>query len=121
MYRRPFSCHIDVQMKGNKLQYVARAAVELSGCSIIQSAQDWHVSKYNDGLECRWRFSKNRTFEVIAGTYGNRNEALDSAKNLYVQLIYKLMRYQYRISDSGCTSYETRFYDRVYDYPMTAD
>lgn len=103
------------------MPYVARAAVKLSESGSDSSVHEWHVCDSEDDLKCKWRVLRSGIFEVISGVYNDRYEALACAKNLYVQLIYKLMLKHYSIADGGCTLYETRLYNGHLDYPLTAE
>lgn len=94
--------------------YVAHAGVKLKTDSTNCEKDVWHYIKTVDNIEYRWRLRKNLTYEVVAGTFSDPKDALTCAKQIYITLLYNILKSFYEISDSGCDMYEQRFYQEEY-------
>lgn len=97
------------------MKYIAHVGIELSEDANTCEKGKWYHIKKVDSIEYRWRFCSDLTYEVIAGPFDNKNKALARAKQMYITLIYSLLKGGFGISDAGCNSYEQRFYDEEYD------
>ena len=90
--------------------YVAYAAVKL-GIDVIDYEKDeWHFIKKIGDIEYRWRLTSDLVYEVVAGLYADKQNALRCAKQIYVALLYSVYRKNISIQDAGCSSYCKRFY-----------
>lgn len=97
------------------MKYVAHAGVKLSEDANTYEKGKWYYIKEINSIEYRWRFCSDLTYEVIAGVFDNKNQALVCAKRIYITLIYSLLKGGLGVSDAGCSSYEHRFFDEKYD------
>ena len=97
------------------MKYIAHAGVELSEDANTCEKGKWYHIKKVDSIEYRWRFCSDLTYEVIAGVFNDKNEALACAKQVYITLIYSLLKGGLGVFDAGCNSYEQRFFDEEYD------
>ena len=90
------------------MPYVAHAAIQLANNECPNEKNVWHFIKQNNSIEYRWKFCNDYTYHVIAGVFGNANDALQCAKQLYVSLFYELVWNGIQITNAGCSLYETR-------------
>lgn len=88
--------------------YVACAAVFLGEDNIICEKNKWNIIEKVDGIEYRWILYKNRVYEVAAGVFNDKYDALKCAKKIYVNLFYFLLSRGISIEDAGCGSYMKR-------------
>ena len=97
------------------MKYIAHAAVKLK-CGVIENISDeWNYIKSIDAIEYRWRLGKSGTCEVTAGLFGDKSRALVCAKTMYITLLYSLLKDGFSLTDAGCESYETRFFQKERD------
>ena len=66
------------------MKYIAHAGVKLKCGVTTYKNNEWHYIKTIDGVEYRWRWCDNRTYEVIAGLFGNQHDALVCAKKIWL-------------------------------------
>lgn len=92
------------------MSYVAHAAIKLANDESPNEKNVWHRIKQCDGIEYRWKFTKEHIYHVIAGVFDDPNDALKCAKQLYVSLFYEVVWQGFPIADAGCSSYETRLF-----------
>ena len=98
-------------LKGeNEMPYVAYAAVKLGVDFFDYKKDEWHFIKQIEGIEYRWRLTNNLEYEVVAGLYSDRFDALRCAKQIYVALLYSLYKKDISIKNAGCSSYCKRLY-----------
>lgn len=92
------------------MPYVAHAGVGLKDDVSTYQKDEWHFIKKINNIEYRWRLRKDLTYEVAAGLFDDGKTALACAKQMYVTLLYALLKGGFLIKVSGCDSYEPRFY-----------
>lgn len=82
------------------MSYLARCAVILK-CDIQNFKKNtWH--KFAKDPKYKMRLRDDLCLEVICGCFDDNSEALSCAKNMYVALIYHLLKYNYTIASSEC-------------------
>jgi hypothetical protein len=97
------------------MPYIAHAGIKLKdGYSNIKK-DEWHFIKTINDIEYRWRLTDDSVYDVIAGLFSDRIAALDCAKQLYVALLYDLLRAGFSIEDAGCRFYEPMLYVEEFD------
>lgn len=89
--------------------YIARAAVVLSSGSIQYQTNQWYPIKNTSGIEYRWRLKPDNTFEVFAGVFSDKFEALACAKQMYITILYNFYHKQVLIDDPGPYVYFSDF------------
>lgn len=98
------------------MPYVAHAGIELECDATAYAKGKWYLIKSAGSVEYRWRLNKNLLYEVIAGVFSNKDDALMCAKRMYVTLLYSMLNGQIFIKNAGCNvSYEPRLYDAKKD------
>ena len=97
------------------MPYVAHAGIQLSIDTSSYEKGKWYYIKTVDDIEYRWRFSKDLTFDVVAGVFDDKHKALHCAKQIYVTLFYTFVKGGFPIHDAGCSYYESRFFDKERD------
>ncbi|MHC1785769.1 MAG: hypothetical protein AB9880_01725 [Christensenellales bacterium] len=97
------------------MPYVAHAGVQLLLAPLAYEINTWYHIKTIGDTDYRWRLSGSMFCEVVAGTFTDKYEALKCAKQIYVTLIYSLLRGQHAIVDAGCDFYETRLFHTELD------
>ena len=89
------------------MRYLAHAgATILTEIKNVQRSV-WNPIKTIDDITYSWRINADNTYDVIAGPFNDRGEALVTAKQMYVTLIYSMLWGNIRVSNDGCSSYET--------------
>lgn len=100
------------------MKYIAHAGVKLKDGFTTYKNNEWHYIKTIDGIEYRWRLCADQTYEVIAGLFGNRYDALLCAKKMYVTMLYSLLTAQFSLATGECATYIPRlFYNEEEDGP----
>lgn len=99
----------------NAMKYIAHAGVKLKNGVTGHTNYEWNYIKTIDGIEYRWKFGKDRTYEVVAGLFDNKSDALIRAKTMYVTLLFSLLKGQFLLDNAGCSTYEPRFFDKERD------
>ncbi len=97
------------------MKYIAHAGVKLKNGVTDYANYDWNYIKTTDGIEYRWRLGKDRTYEVIAGLFDEKSDALIIAKTMYITLLYSLLKGGFSLANAGCSTYEPRFFDKERD------
>lgn len=97
------------------MSYVAHAGIKIiTGISNIQRSI-WNPIKITDGISFRWRLNADNTYDVIAGPFDDKYEALTTAKQMYVTLIYSMLRGGIQVSSHSCSFYEPTLFTDVYE------
>ena len=96
------------------MPYVAHVGIRLKEDANTYKKDEWHQIKTVNGIEYRWRLKQNLTYEVISGLFVDRNDALIQAKQIYVTLLYSLIKGGFTIDVSGCDLYEQSLYSEDY-------
>ncbi len=97
------------------MPYVAHVAIKLKEDLLNCPKNEWHCKKNDNNIEFRWRLLPCKAFEVIAGIFHDKYEALKYAKQLYVAVIYRILCTPIQIQYVGCETYESRFCDENAD------
>lgn len=97
------------------MKYIAHAGVKLKDGVTHFANYEWNYIKTIDGIEYRWRLGKDRTYEVVAGLFDDKSDALISAKTMYITLLYSLLKGRFSLANAGCSTYEPRFFDKERD------
>ena len=92
------------------MSYIAHAGIKLANDECPKEKDTWHFIKQCEGIQYRWKFSKNHTYHVIAGVFDDPHIALKCAKQLYVTLFYSFVKGGFQIADAGCLVYEGRIF-----------
>lgn len=96
------------------MRYVAHAGIRLLfGISDIQKSV-WNPIKQTDEIAYCWRMNRDNTIDVIAGLFDEKHEALAIAKQMYVTLIYLMLKRGIKLSNDGCGRYETTLFTDEY-------
>ena len=90
--------------------YAAHAGILLNENLGLYQKDVWYPIKSVDDIEYRWRLTENLLLEVLAGTFCDKRAALICAKNMYVSLLYLVLRQYFQIADAGCAFYGGRIY-----------
>ncbi|MBQ8881960.1 MAG: hypothetical protein IJY70_01015 [Clostridia bacterium] len=90
--------------------YVAHVGIQLKNITTTAEKDRWHIIKTVNNIEYRWKINKDLLYEVLAGVFTDRVEALKCAKQIYVTLLFSLLRGRIRVAESACESYAPRFY-----------
>ena len=72
--------------------YAAHAGILLNENLGLYQKDVWYPIKSVDDIEYRWRLTENLLLEVLAGTFCDKRAALICAKNMYVSLLYLVLR-----------------------------
>lgn len=88
------------------MPYIAHAGINLKDDYSNIKKDEWHFIKTINEIEYKWRLTHDSTYDVIAGLFTDRKAALDCAKQLYVALLYDLLRAGISIEDAGCDLYQ---------------
>ena len=88
--------------------YAAHAGILLNENLGLYQKDVWYPIKSVDDIEYRWRLTENLLLEVLAGTFCDKRAALICAKNMYVSLLYLVLRQYFQIADAGCAFYGGR-------------
>lgn len=92
------------------MDYIAHAGVQLTTRVTTAKINKLHFIKQNAGVSYYWRLFGNHTYELIAGPFNDRYDALKCAKQMYVRLLYSVLKRNLEIVNSGCDTYPTRMY-----------
>lgn len=95
--------------------YVARAAVKLQQDAVSYEKNTWYHIKTVGCIEYRFCLRNDLTYEVIAGLFENKYEALKKAKQMYVTLLYYTVQEGIALDEPGCHIYESRLYHESID------
>ncbi len=93
------------------MAFVAHAAIRLKNDESPKEKNSWHYIKQSNGIQYRWKLSKDNTYHLIAGVFDNPEMALKCAKQMYVSLFLAFAKAGFPMADAGCSLYETRIYD----------
>ena len=97
------------------MKYVADIKVKLKDNHTKYDYDVWHNIKTIDEIEYKWRIRKDRTYEVVAGLFEDKHEALVKAKSIYITMIYSFLRAGFKLEEPGCESYMMDWYNEEYD------
>ena len=97
------------------MKYIAHVAIRLSNEIPDCQKEEWSCIGRNNDIEYRWRFCHDLTYEVICGLYSNKYAALYKAKQMYVSLLYWMLRDGISIEEAGCEEYYPRFFNEKLD------
>lgn len=94
------------------MRYVAHVGVKLQQDAPAYEKGKWKTIKSLEKIEYKWRLNANLLYEVIAGVFCNKDDALKCAKQVYVTLLYSMLKGQIPVAEAGCEIfYEPRFYN----------
>lgn len=88
------------------MPYVAHVGIKLKDDHSHFEKNKWYYIKKVEKIEYRWRLENALIYEVVAGVFDDKYDALKCAKSIYVTLLYFLMKKRIKIANAGCDFHE---------------
>ncbi len=102
------------------MPYIAHVGIELGVRFTAYSEDQWELIQVHNNLRYHRRI-KNRIYEIVCELFDDKESALISAKSIYTQVLYNLLKNGISIVDAGCSDYERRLYNQEFDGDMIPD
>ena len=91
--------------------FVGHVALKIAVENTAYEKNKWFQIKTEGEIRYLWRFTNGNVYEMIAGVFEDKKDAVSAVKKLYVNIFYFFSYNNIPIEEAGCENYYRRSYD----------